>query len=242
MDETIYQGVLSFVNYDKEYATIEYKQNEKKKTINFKTVHTDPLKQGAVKQPIKSHHFRTGDQVSFQLKLSDRGDRIIPFAVKFLYNHELEKIINKARTENVFKGFLKMADGVLFVKELTSYLFFPLLLSKWETAPPEKMFNEAVDFILLNMDKPDRMSAALYKNDFMPEYRRALQYWKNKTPIEAAVYKVSPYAVYLDVVGDKIQAKISLKAEELKLIKPGDKMNVLVTYLSPSKIVVEKVN
>ncbi|MCW3119338.1 MAG: hypothetical protein JWM28_3420, partial [Chitinophagaceae bacterium] len=134
MDEIIYKGILSFINHDKGYATIEYQQNEKKKTINFKTVAADPLKPGVVKQTAKSHHFRTGDHVSFQLKLSDRGDRMIASAVKFLYNHELEKIINKARIENLFKGFLKMADDELFVKELGSYLFFPLVLSKWETA------------------------------------------------------------------------------------------------------------
>ncbi|MCW3116968.1 MAG: hypothetical protein JWM28_1050, partial [Chitinophagaceae bacterium] len=122
-----------------------------------------------------------------------------------------------------------------------SYLFFPLILSKWEKAPQEKMFNEAVDFILLNTDKPDKMSAALYKNDFIPEYRTALQYWNNKTVIEVPVYKVSPYAVYLDLFPAKIQAKLPLAAEELKLIKTGDKMKVVITYLSPSKIVVEKV-
>jgi hypothetical protein len=241
MDEIIYKGILSFINHDKGYAAIEYKQNEKKKTINFKTVEGDSMKPDTVKQTAKAHHFRTGDHVSFQLKLSGRGDRMAAFAVKFLYNHELEKIINKARIENIFKGFLKMADGTLFVKELNSYLFFPLLLSRWEKAPPEKMFNEAFDFVLLNMDKPDKMSAALYKNDFIPEYRTALQYWKNKTAIETTVYKVSPYAIYLNVISDKVQAKLSLTAEEMKLVKTGDKMNVLITYLSPSKIAVEKV-
>ena len=241
MDETIYKGIISFINYDKGYATIEYKQNEKKKTINFKTADTGRPKPGTVKHTAKSHHFRTGDHVSFQLKLSDRGDRMIASVVKFLYNHELEKIINKAGIENIFKGFLKLADDTLFVKELDSYLFFPLILSKWEKPPHKKMFNEAVEFILLNTDKPDKMNAALYKNDFIAEYRTALQYWKNKTAIEATVCKVSPYAVYLDVVANKIQAKLSFPMEEMKLIKAGDKLKVLITYLSSSRIVVQRV-
>ncbi|MES1217977.1 MAG: hypothetical protein ABUT20_20895 [Bacteroidota bacterium] len=240
MEESIYKGVLSFINHDKGYATIEYSQNEKKKTINFKTVDAGSLKTGTEKQLSKSHHFRTGDHVSFQLKLSDRGDRMVATAVKFLYNHELEQIINKAKVENIFKGFLKQADDTLFVKELNSYLFFPLVLSKWEKAPPEKMFNEAFDFVLLNTDKPDKMRAVLYKNDFIPEYKTAMQYWKNKTVIEAPVYKVSPYAVYLNLFGDKVQAKLSLPPEEMRLIKTGDKINVLITFLSPSKIAVEK--
>jgi hypothetical protein len=241
MDETIYKGILSFINHDKGYATIEYKQNEKKKTVNFKTVDPQLLKPDGSKPAAKAHHFRTGDHVSFYLKLTERGDRMAATGVKFLYNHELEKIIQKAKVENIFKGFLKMADDMLFVKELNSYLFFPLILSKWEKAPPEKMFNDAVDFVLLNMEKPDKMNAALYKNDFIPEYRAALQCLKNKTTLDATVYKVSPYAVYLDVMADKIQAKLSLPVEEMKLIKPGERMRVLITYLSPAKIVVERV-
>ena len=236
------KGIISYINHDKGYATIEFQQNEKKKNINFKLADArlPGPGPGVPNQAPKSHHFRTGDHVSFEVQSTERTGRMIAAKVKFLYNQELEKIIQQARKENIFKGFLKIADGNLYVKELTSYLFFPLTISRWEKLPPEKMFNEAVDFTLLNIEKPDKMSAMLFTNDFIPEYRAALRYRENKTVITAIVFKVSPYAVYLNMFHDKIQAKLPVSSNTLHDIKVGDKIEIRITYLSPLKIVVEK--
>ena len=235
------KGIISFINHDKGYATIEFQQNEKKKNINFKLADTRLTDPDVQRHVPKSHHFRTGDHVSFEVQSTERAGRMVATKVKFLYNQELEKIIQRARKENIFKGFLKMADGNLYVKELTSYLFFPLTISKWEKLPLEKMFNEAVDFTLLNIEKPDKMSAVLFTNDFIPEYRTALRHQENKTVITATVFKVSPYAAYLNMFHDKIQAKLPLSPGTLHDIKTGDKIEVRITYLSPLKIVVERV-
>ena len=234
------KGIISYINHDKGYATIEFQQNAKKKNINFKLAEARLPGPDVQSQAPKSHHFRTGDHVSFEVQSTGRADRMIATKVKFLYNQELEKIIQQARKENIFKGFLKIADGNLYVKELTSYLFFPLTISRWEKLPPEKMFNEAVDFTLLNIEKPDKMSAMLFTNDFIPEYRTALRYQENNTVITAIVFKVSPYAVYLNMFHDKIQAKLPVSSNTLHGIKAGDKIEVRITYLSPLKIVVEK--
>jgi ribosomal protein S1 len=234
MDKMIYKGTISFVNHDKQYATIDYEQNGKKKTINCKT---DEEGQGKSKKP---HLFRIGDEVNFQIKLSDRGDKMIAYNIKFLYNTELEKLINKAQLENRFSGYLKMVDDELFVKEWDSYIFFPLKLSRWENPPAESAFNEAISFKLINQDKPNAIAAELFSHDFIPEYRKALEHFKSKTPTEATVSKVSPFAAYLDLFGNKIQAKIQL-SEAPEEIKPGDKLKVLITHLSSSRIVVERV-
>jgi hypothetical protein len=58
------------------------------------------------------------------------------------------------------------------------------------------------------------------------------------------VYKISPHGIYLNIIGDKIQAKIPLAKNNqandlLKDVKVGDKINVVITYLSPVKIIVE---
>jgi hypothetical protein len=235
-----FKGIISFINHDKGYATIEFQQNEKKKNINFRLADA-PLPGTAVQsQTPKSHHFRTGDHVSFEVQSTERAGRMVATKVKFLYNQELEKIIQRARKENIFKGFLKMADGNLYVKELASYLFFPLTISKWEKSPPEKMFNEAVDFTLLNLEKPDKMAAVLLTNDFIPEYRTALRHLENKTVITATVFKISPFAIYLNMFHDRIQAKLPLSSITAHDIKVGDKIAVRITYLNPLKIVVER--
>ena len=241
MDKTIYKGTISFVNHDKYYATIDYEQNGKKKTINCKTDEKEQVKGENSKKARKPHLFRIGDEVNFQVKLSDRGDKMIAYNIKFLYNTELEKLINRAKIENRFSGYLKMVDDELFVKEWDSYIFFPLKLSKWEKPPAESAFNEAISFKLLNLDKPNAIAAELFSHDFIPEYRKALEHFKNKTPIEATVSKISPFAVYLDLFGNSIQAKMELSAENLKEIKTGDKVNVTINFLSVSKIVVEQI-
>ena len=182
-----------------------------------------------------------GDEVNFQVKLSDRGDKMIAYNIKFLYNTELEKLINKAKIENRFSGYLKIADDDLFVKEWDSYIFFPLKLSKWEKPPAESAFNEAISFKLVNLDKPNTIAAELFSHDFIPEYRKALEHFKSKTPIEAIVSKVSAFAVYLDLFGNSIQAKMELPEDSLKEVKPGDKLKVRISYLSSSRIAVERI-
>ena len=240
MDQTIYKGTISFIHHDKQYATIDYEQNGKKKTINFKTDEKKQIKAKEDKKKSKPHQFRIGDEVNFQVKLSDRGDKMIAYNIKFLYNTELERLINKAKIENRFSGYFKVVDDELFVKEWDSYIFFPLKLSKWEKPPAESAFNEAISFRLLNLDKPNAIAAELFSHDFIPEYRKALEHFENKTPIEAIVSKVSPFAVYLDLFSNKIQAKMELPEDVLKEIKPGDKLKVKINFLSSSKIVVEQ--
>lgn len=240
MDETVLRGTISFVNHDKQYATIDYEHNGKKKSVNCKTDQADQIKQDGKKGTKKPHKFRIGDEVNFQVRRADKGDKMIAYNVKFLYNQELEKLISRAALENRFSGYLKVVDDELFVKEWDSYIFFPLKLSNWENPPAESAFNEAITFKLLNLDKPNAIAAELFSHDFIPEYRKAMELFNTKKPVEAIVTKVSPFAIYLDLFGNnKIQAKIQLPAEGLGEIRAGDKIKVVITYLSSSRIVVE---
>jgi len=246
MDETVLRGTISFVNHDKQYATIDYEQNGKKKSVNCKTGQPEQLNPDGKKATNKSHKFRIGDEVNFQVKRSDKGDKMVAYNVKFLYNQELEKLVNRAMIENRFSGYLKVVDDELFVKEWDSYIFFPLKLSNWENPPAESAFNEAISFKLLNLDKPHVIAAELFSHDFIPEYRKALELFNNKKPIEGTITKISPFAVYLDLFGNnRMQAKIQFPVEGPESyqegeVKPGDKIKVIITYLSSSRIVVEK--
>jgi len=242
MDETVLRGTISFVNHDKQYATIEYELNGKIKTVNCKMDQAEPSKQDGKKGTKEPHKFRIGDEVNFQVKRSEKGDKMIAHNVKFLYNQELEKLISRAALENRFSGYLKVVDDELFVKEWDSYIFFPLKLSNWENPPAESAFNEAITFKLLNLDKPNAIAAELFSHDFIPEYRKAMDLFNTKKPVEATVIKVSPFAIYLDLFGNnKMQAKIQLPAEGLGEVKAVDKIRVIITYLSSSRIVVERV-
>ncbi len=222
--------MITFVNYEKHFVTISYLQNNKSKSVNCNT--------GSGNKDKKVHYFRVADEVSFQLTLSDRGDKMTAHQVKFLYNPVLDLLIRKSATENRFTGYLKKINDRLFVKEWESYLFFPLLVSPWEKPPVETAGNEAISFSLLNMDKPGSLSAELFSHNYIPEYRAAFQHYENAVVVEATIYKISPHAIYVNLFNNKIQAKIKIIDGKLK---EGDTLQVIITHLTNTRIVIEQV-
>lgn len=240
MSKTTLQGHVSFVNHEKKYVMIEYEVNGKKKTING--IIDDKTQQQSIKEGLikKAHVFHIGDIVNFNAGLSGRGDKMIASNIQYLYNSALDVLINKAKTENNFIGYLKMADDKMYVKEIDSYLFFPVVVSPWQIIPGEKELNEAVTFSLENTANKEKVTAKLFNNNYIPEFYTAVKLQKSKTPVEAEVYKVSPHGIYLNIVRDKIQAKVPIKKNgAATALKPGDKINVVITYLSPVKIIVD---
>ena len=236
MSESLQQGIISFVNHEKKYIIIEYEQNGRKKTVN------GSIDDKGIK---KTHHFHIGDTVSFKVKIADRGDRMVALNIEYLYNTALDVLINKAKTNNSFLGYLKIADDKYFVKEIDSYLFFPVPLSPWQIKPAEKELNEAVSFSLENLDKKNNITAKLFNNNYIPEFYTAVKYNKAKTPVEAKVHKITPHGIYLNLIGDKIQAKISLEkttTDSGTALQVGEKIIVMITYLSTSRIIVDRVS
>lgn len=231
--EQVYKGKISFINYEKHFATIDYEINNKAKSVNCKTNAADSGK--------KTHQYKLNDTVSFQLRLSDRGDKMTAYNVKFSHNEAIALLVQKAEIENRFAGYLKIVDGKFFVKEIDSYILFPIQLSKWEKEPVETAANVAISFKLINLDKPNSIAAELFSHNYLAEYKKALQHFNNEIEIEAVVYKISPHAVYLNLFGDKMQAKLSLTETEKEAVKEGDIIPVLITHFTPNRIVVKKV-
>jgi hypothetical protein len=239
MDNSIIKGTVSFVNHEKKYIIIEYEQNGKKKTV---TVNTGENKQSKDQSKTgKKHLFHIGDTVSFDIQMSERGDRMVANNLRFLYNNALDALINKSRIENNFIGYLKVVDDKYFVKEIDSYLFFPIPFSPWQIKPTEKELNEAVTFSLENTEKKDKVTAKLYNNNYIPEFYTAVKMHKAKTPVDAEVYKIGPHGIYLNLISDKIQSKLPLPEYENLNLKVGDRIKVLISYLTPSRIIVEPV-
>ena len=230
------EGKISFINHDKKYAMIDYEEANKKKTVR---ADIDDKKQKELKEKKlikKTHHFMVGDVVSFMVKLSDRGDRMMATSVEFLYNNTLDVLINKSLLTNKFIGYLKMVDDRYFVKEIDSYLFFPVPFSPWQIIPAELDLNEQVFFSLENIERKEKIFASLFNNKYIPEFEQAVKLFKTKTALTAEVFKVSPHSIYLNVIGNKIQAKIDFE-EGLHV---GDKIEVLISYLGKNKIALVK--
>jgi len=239
--ETV-QGKITFIHHEKQYATIEYTQNGKTKTINGNISEKEQLRLKAQKIIQKIHHYNVGDEVSFIIALSARGDKQIADCMQFLFNNELDNIINKANIENRLVGYLKKVDDDYFVKETSSYILFPLILSPWERKPQTIKVNEPVFFKLDNLKKTGKHTASMFRSEYIPDFLTAMDYFKKKKIIEATVYNVTPHGIYVDLVGNKIQGKIPIeKEEDISAIKPGDKIPIKITYLSGLKIIIEKV-
>lgn len=238
MKEKLLEGIITFVQHDKKYITIEYEHNGKTKTVNGSIKEADLLKGFVVKPPKKTHHFREGDTVNFVLAKSPGGDKIIADNIQFRFNNSLSSLLHKATIDNKFSGYLKQVDDKYFIKEMGSYHFFPLKLSPWEREPPQTALNEPVLFSLENITNPNKTIAVLVNRQFIPEFKKAQQLADNKTVIDATVFKTSPHGIYLEIMGNKIQAKIPLADSKEK---PGDKIKVIITYLGPDKIVVKRV-
>ena len=235
MDAAVIEGKVSFVHHEKKYVTIDYVHNGKKKDINGLVDEATQQKWIEEKLVKKIHHFIEGDEVYFTIVRSPRGDKMVASRIQYRFNNALGNLINRAGKDNKFTGYLKQVDDKYFVKETGSYVFFPVTLSPWEQPPPAQKLNEPVFFRLENTGNPEKVTASLFKQVFIREYVQAQKLYTAKTIIDAVVSKVTPHSVYVNVVGDKIQAKLPPSEKPLK---PGDTVKITITYLSPAKIVV----
>lgn len=237
-------GKITFINHEKGYATIEYTINGKKKTITGNISEQEQLKLKAEKIIKRIHHFHVGDEVSFIINLSARGDKMVADCMEFKFNNALDNLINKSAVENRFVGYLKKVEDEYFVKETGSYIFFQLKLSPWERKPQESNLNEPYFFKLENTERPDKATAAPYKSIFIHEYTTAQKHAASKTPIDAIVFKISPHGIFVHILGDKIQAKLPVSKNENGTtgpeVKVGDMIKVIITYLGNSKIIIER--
>lgn len=241
MSENTFTGKIVFINHEKHYATIEYLVNEKKKSINGNISEKEQLKLKAAGLIRHTHHFHTGDEVSFIITPTPKGDRMIANNIRFLFNNAFQNMLNKAATENKFMGYLKKTDDGYFVKETGSYIFFPLVLSPWEIPPSDISLNEPVFFQLDNFSKSGKATASLFKKQFIPEYNAAMRYLKNNTIIDATINKITPHGIFVNILGNALQGKIPVeknKADEN--VKIGDIIRIVIKHLSPARIVIEK--
>lgn len=229
-NEPIYKGKISFINFEKQFATIDFLKGAKQKSVNCKTD-----ADGINKKP---HQFRLGDVVSFQLRLSDRGDKQTAYNVKYLHNEAIDLLIQKATIENRFSGYLKKIEDKYFIKEIDSYILFPLQLSPWEKPPVESAENVAISFSLLHLDKPNAIVAELFSHNFTPAYKKAMQHFKNEMDAEGVISRITPHAAYISLFDDEMTGKLN---GDFSTLKEGDKLNVNITHLTPYKMAIKQV-
>lgn len=219
------QGKLTYVNHQKQYAMIEYEAGGKKRVVKMLISNAES----------KSATFSSGDIVEFTLSHIKGTDRQEAAEVAFKYNTALDVVMQKAKENNSFLGYLKKIGDEYFIKEINSYLFFKLQISKWQIEPEENEVNEPVAFYFEDITKKERLLAVLFDNDYLPEYLQAVKLFKAQKPVPALVTKVMPHSIYVNVVEDVVTGKLVND----RTVEVGDIVNVNITHLGKSKIALE---
>lgn len=228
-------GTITFIQHDRQFITIDYLALEKTKSINASML--------SFKEK-KEHTFRMGDVIGFNIKPTPRGDKLMAVDMVFLYNNALQSLIQKAVIQNRFTGYLKKADDQYFIKDPGSYILFPLLLSPWEQIPKAELINESIEYCLNNIEKPEKVTASLFKPSFITPYKKAMKCYKEKSTVAASVTKVTPFGINMSLYEGAIQAKITFAKDEkanalANSIKVGDVVNVFIAFVGPQKIVLQ---
>ncbi len=244
MSSKIITGKITFIHHEKERAVIEYSENNKKKTIQA-DINPYPLhKKEGVTVARNPHRYLIGDHVNFTIKKTGANGKIqYASDLQYLYNTTLELLINKALEENKFLGYVKQTGKEFFIKEIDSYLFFPLKISAYEVAPVIEENQKPVQFKLEQIDTPEKIVAVLYNHTYIPEFLPAVQAFKKKTSMEATVTKITPFGVYVTLYDGKITSKLALndllnqKITD-QLIQVGTVLPVVISHLNADRIVV----
>ncbi len=247
MSDELIPGKITFIHHEKNRAVIEYEEKGKKKTIHADIADKAQAKLIEKKIIKKPHRFLVGDNVKFLIKKTGANGKIL-YAdnIQYQYNTTLEILINKAAIENKFLGYIKITDGSYYIKEIESYLFFPLALSAYEIAPTEKETEHPVYFKLENIEKPAKITASLYNHNYIPEFLTAVQHFKKEIIIDATVNNITAFGIYLNLVADKIKAKLTIddllqKRIDEKSLQINSVIPVKIKHISSSRIVVEEV-
>ena len=248
MNDKYFSGKITFIHHEKNRAVIEYTDNGRKKTIQAAI--DDSTQNKLIEQKIikKLHRFLAGDTVKFKIKKTGSNGKIL-YAdnVQYQFNTALEILVNKTALENKFTGYIKITDDKYFIKEIESYLFFPLIISAFEIPPTEKDIENPVIFKLENLDKPGKIAARLYNHNYIPEFQTAVQHFKKELVINATIYNITAFGIYLNLFNDKIKVKLSMddslrQRVESNALQINSVVPVKIKHISASRIIVKEVN
>lgn len=243
MSEKYFRGKITFINNDSGKVTIEYVTGNKIKSIQ--ALVDDKHQDRMIAQRIikKAHRFLVGDHVKFVIKKSSAN---VFFAdhVVFEFNNAIDVLIEKARVTNKFLGYIKQVDEKYFIKEIETYLFFPLQLSKYETPPVSGEGEKAVPFKLLNIEKPEKLKAELYNHLYIPGYKKVIKQFKSEEIISAVITKITPFGIFVVLSDSQIETKLPMDeflSEKIKneLLNVEQTIQVKIKHLSGDRIVIQ---
>jgi len=241
MPEKILEGKITFIHHEKNRAVLEYLEKDKLKTIQ---IGLDDKKKPNPLTAARPHRYLIGDTVRFTL--SQMNGKISAGNIRYLYNNSLSKLIHQAEEVNKFAGYVKLADNRYFIKEIESYLFFPLHIGAFEIPPVETDTDKPVFFKLEQLHNPEKITAVLYNHEYLPGFLKAIQHHKKQIVTEATVTKISTYGVYAFLFDPQIKVKLPVDAWmniaiSEGTLKEGSQISVMITHLNSDRIVIKRI-
>ena len=129
---------------------------------------------------------------------------------------------------------------------MTAIFFFPLTISKYEHAPVTNENEKPVSFKLVNIEKPEKLSAELYNHNYLDGFLIAVKQHKKEEVVNATVTKITPYGIFITLNESALDGKLSINdvlSEKLKseTIKVGCTLSVKIIHLTTDRIIIEYV-
>lgn len=208
---TIYKGQIAYLQEGKSHGVIEYQDNNERKSILFLRNIKEQV--AFKKQNLQKdiHTFRNGDVVQFQIKQSDKDStKFIAYYVLYIKNEAVDALLNLAKTSNKFIGFLKKIEEDYFIKEVTTYLFIPVMFSNWEYLPNDDLINKKISFKLINQEKINKLSAKLLDTTYTDEIQTLKWHLDEQRPLIATIMKFNPASVSVSLLDGQFKGKLPL--------------------------------
>ncbi|GHT03388.1 hypothetical protein AGMMS49525_08380 [Bacteroidia bacterium] len=203
MENQIYNGVVSFYHIQKHFGFIECDNNSYYFFIDTGDIKAKniELRRKKIKQKIKTK-YNIGDEVNFKLKYVD--DKKEAYDIEYLGNAQRQLLVNEAEEKLILVGYLKKVDDNFFVKHISTYLFIPVKISKYEIdidSVYENRINQLIQFQLENTKKIDNLKAVLVDRKFRYDWNQIQDLFEKQEIVSGLIKHRTKGGLIVDILG-----------------------------------------
>jgi len=201
MENRIHNGVVSRFDTKKHYGFIECENNSyfffiDSDDINAKII---ALKKQGIKANMKTI-YNVGDEVNFKLKYL--GDTVEAFDIEYVGNKQRQLLIEEYQEKKVLLGYLKKINDGFFVKHISTYVFLPVEISKYEIdSVYDERINQMVQFQLKNINKIDKIKAVLTDRKYICEWEKIKELFEKQEIVNGIIKHRTKGGFIVDIFG-----------------------------------------
>jgi len=150
-------------------------------------------------------HQRTSPppkEVDFLVRLKQIGDKFEAFDIEYVGNEQRQLLIEEYQEKKVLLGYLKKVNDTFFVKHISTYVFLPIEISKYEIESSyDERLNQLVQFQLKNINKIDKIKAILTDRTYSCEWEKIKELFERQEIISGLIKQRTRGGFIVDVFG-----------------------------------------